>query len=158
MEITNNLLADALKYCGREGIHTTPLPELKVIRRERTTEASPGMYASVVCLVLQGEKRVWSGKKVYRYNPENYLVSCIDVPATVQVVKASAKEPYVGLTLELQPSVVYDILQDTSPTEVQTDQPGGGFFVEKVTAELADAFVRLMKTLDNKNDLKVLAP
>ncbi|MGO9481289.1 MAG: AraC family transcriptional regulator, partial [Candidatus Kryptoniota bacterium] len=109
MEITSNLLADALKYCDCEGTHVTPLPELKVIRRDRTTEASPGMYASVVCLVLQGEKRVWSGKKVYRYNPENYLVSCIDVPATVQVVKASTKQPYVGLTLELQPSVVYEI-------------------------------------------------
>ena len=156
--ITNSLLADAIKYCDGEGIHETPLPELKVIRREKTTEASPGMYASVVCLVLQGEKRVWSGKKVYRYNPENYLVSCIDTPATVQVVRASAKQPYVGLTLELQPSVVYDILQETSPAEVQRDQPGGGFFVEKVTAELAGAFARLVKTLENKNDLKVLAP
>jgi len=27
-----------------------------------------------------------------------------------------------------------------------------------VTAELADAFTRLMRTLENKNDLKVLAP
>jgi len=157
-EITSNLLADALKYCDREGIHETPLPGLKVVRREKTTEASPGMYESIVCLVLQGEKKVWSGKKIYRYDPENYLVSCIDNPATVQVVKASAKQPFVGLTLELQPSVVYDILQETSPTEVQNDQPGGGFFVEKVTVELAGAFARLMKTLENKNDLKVLAP
>jgi AraC-like DNA-binding protein len=157
-EITSSLLADALKYCDREGIHETPLPELKVIRREKTTQASPGMYASVICLVLQGEKRVWSGKKVYRYDPENYLVSCIDIPATVQVVKASTKQPYIGLTLELRPSVVYDILQETSPTEVQSDQPEGGFFVEKVTAELAGAFARLMKTLENKDDLKILAP
>jgi len=157
-EIINNLLANALKYCDREGIHETPLPELKVIRREKTTEASPGMYASVICLVLQGEKRVWSGKKIYRYDPENYLVSCIDIPATVQIVRASAKQPYVGLTLELEPSVVYDILQETSPAEVQNEQPGGGFFVEKVTAELAGSFARLMKTLENKNDLRVLAP
>ena len=157
-EIINNLLANALKYCDREGIHETPLPELKVIRREKTTEASPGMYASVICLVLQGEKRVWSGKKIYRYDPENYLVSCIDIPATVQIVRASAKQPYVGLTLELEPSVVYDILQETSPAEVQNEQPGGGFFVEKVTAELGGAFARLMKTLENKNDLRVLAP
>ena len=122
--ITNSLLADAIKYCDGEGIHETPLPELKVIRREKTTEASPGMYASVVCLVLQGEKRVWSGKKVYRYNPENYLVSCIDIPATVQVVRASAKQPYIGLTLELQPSVVYEILQETSPAEYSANSQG----------------------------------
>ncbi len=157
-EIAASLLADALKYCGREGIHDTPLEKLKVVRRERTTEASPGMYASIVCLVLQGEKKVWSGRKVYRYDPQNYLVSCVDVPATVQVVKASPKQPFVGLTLELQPSVIYEILQETVPTEIHYDQAEGGFFVEKVTAELAGAFARLMKTLENKNDLKVLAP
>jgi len=157
-EITANLLADALKYCEREGIHDTPLAELKVVRRERTTEASPGMYASIVCLVLQGEKKVWSGRRVYRYDPENYLVSCVDVPATVQVVKASPKQPFIGLTLELQPSVIYEILQETFPTEIHYDQAEGGFFVEKVTAELAGAFARLMKTLENKNHLKVLAP
>lgn len=152
------LLATALRYCNEEGNHPTDLPELRVIRRDKTTEASPGMYTPIVCLVLQGEKRVWSGEKVYCYNPANYLVSCLDVPATVQVVKASAKEPYVGLTLELQPSVVYEILRETSPTELQTVKTGGGFFVEKVTVELAEAFARLLKTLENKNDVKVLAP
>jgi AraC-like DNA-binding protein len=155
---TKSLLSTALEYCSREGIHPTDLPGFKVIRRDKTTEASPGMYTPIVCLVLQGEKRVWSGKKIYRYNPANYLVSCLDMPATVQVVKASALEPYVGLTLELQPSVVYEILQETSPLKIQSEGPGGGFFVERVTAELADAFARLLKTLEEKNDQKLLAP
>ena len=157
-EYAKSLLATALRYCNEEGIHPTDLPELRVIRRDKATEASPGMYTPLVCLVLQGEKRVWSGKKIYRYNPANYLVSCLDMPATVQVVKASAEEPYVGLTLELQPSVVYEILQETSPSDLQTAEPGGGFFVEKVTVELAEAFARLLKTLENKRDVKVLAP
>jgi AraC-like DNA-binding protein len=153
-----SLLSAVSRYCNEEGIHPTALPELKVIRRDRTTEASPGMYTPMVCLVLQGEKRVWSGKKVYRYNPANYLVSCLDIPATVQVVKASVQQPYIGLTLELQPSVVYEILHETSPIELQTVEPEGGFFVEKVSVELAEAFDRLLKTLENKNDVKVLAP
>ncbi|HTY39137.1 MAG TPA: AraC family transcriptional regulator [Bacteroidota bacterium] len=155
---TKSLLLTALAYCSKEGIHQTELPGLKVIRRDKTTEASPGMYTPIVCLVLQGEKRVWSGKKIYRYNPANYLVSCLDMPATVQVVKASALEPYVGLTLDLQPSVVYEILQETSPLKIQPEGPGGGFFVERVTIELADAFVRLLRTLGNANDQKLLAP
>lgn len=155
---TKSLLSTALKYCSREGIHPTDLPGLKVIRRDKTTEASPGMYTPIVCLVLQGEKRVWSGKKIYRYNPANYLVSCLDIPATVQVVRASAQEPYVGLTLELQPPVVYEILQETSAVELQSEGLRGGFFVEKVKVELADAFARLLRTLENKNDQKLLAP
>lgn len=157
-EYNKSLLSTALKHCKGEGTHPTPLPELTVIRRDRTTEATPGMYTPAVCFVLQGEKDVWSGNKVYRYNPTSYLVSCIDIPATAQVVGASSRQPFICLKLELQPSIVYDILQGTSPAEIQNEEPEGGFFVEKVTAELADAFSRLMRTLENTNDLKVLAP
>jgi AraC-like DNA-binding protein len=147
-----------MKYCGSEGSHTTPLLELKVVRRDRTSDAVPGRYTALVCLVLQGEKKVWSGRKVFRYNPENYLVSCVDVPAIFQVTNASPKHPYVGLTLELQPSIVYEILHESSTMEIQEEDFAGGFYVEKVTADLGDAFTRLMKALENKDDLKVLAP
>jgi AraC-like DNA-binding protein len=153
-----NLLDMAMTYCSREGNHSTPLPELKVVRRDRTTEAVPGRYATLVCLVLQGEKRVWSGRKVFRYNPENYLVSCVDVPAIFQVTKASSQQPYVGLTLDLQPSIVYEILHESPVVEIKEDDTEGGFFVEHVTTELASAFARLMRSMENKNDLKVLTP
>ena len=155
---TKTLLDLAMKYCSREGSHPTALPALKVVRRDRTSDAVPGRYAALVCLVLQGEKKVWSGRKVFRYNPDNYLVSCVDVPAIFQVTKASPEHPYVGLTLELQPSVVYEILHDSTLMEIREEDSAGGFYVEKVTAELADAFARLMKSLEDKDELRVLSP
>jgi AraC-like DNA-binding protein len=157
-DTAKNLLDMAMEYCGREGNHPTPLPELRVVRRDRTSGAVPGRYATLVCLVLQGEKKVWSGGKVFQYNPENYLVSCVDVPAIFQVTKASPQQPYVGLALELQPSIVYEILRESSLPELREADSDGGFFVEQVTAELADAFCRLMKSLQNKNELQVLTP
>jgi AraC-like DNA-binding protein len=152
------LLTLAMKYCRREGSHSTPLPGLKVVRRDRNSEAVPGRYATLVCLVLQGEKKVWSGRRVFRYNPENYLVSCVDVPAIFQVTKASPQQPYIGLTLELQPSIVYEILHESALLDIKEEDSDGGFFVERVTPELADSFARLLKSLANKDDMKVLAP
>ena len=153
------LLLDLAKtYCDREGKHSTPLPQLHVIRRDSRTEAIPGKYTSLVCLVLQGEKKVWSGKNVFRYNPDQYLVSCVDAPAIFQVTNASPRQPYIGLTLELQPSIVYEILHDSSMPESSSNDSNGGFFVEKVTAELAEAFARLMRSIENKDELKLLAP
>lgn len=156
--LTNDLLAMALPYCRREGNHATPLSALRVVRRDETTEAMPGRYAALVCIVLQGEKKVWSGKRVYRYNPENYLVSCVDVPATFQVTSATVQRPYIGLTLELQPSIIYEILNDTSLGDVPKEPSQGGFYVERVTEEIADAFTRLMRSLRDENDRKVLTP
>lgn len=153
-----DVISRALAYCDREGSNLTPIPELKIYRHERATPAVLGMYVPIACLVLQGEKRVWSGKKVLRYNPENYLVSCIDVPAMFQVVKATEKQPFVGLTLELQPSIVYRILQGIAPAKPGTQDPEGGMFVEKVSPDLRDAFARLLTTLDDENDRKILTP
>ncbi len=157
-DYTRSLLSAALRYCNGAGVHPTALPELSVIRRDKTTEATPGMYSPAVCFVLQGEKDVWVGNKVYRYNRTNYLVSCLDIPAIAQVVVASSRQPFVCLKLELQASIVYEILQETSPVELQKEQAEVGFYVEKVTAELAEAFARLLRTLENKDDLRVLAP
>jgi hypothetical protein len=156
--LTNDLLEMVMPYCRREGNHATPLSTLKVVRRDKTTEAMPGRYASLVCVVLQGEKKVWSGKRVYKYNSENYLVSCVDVPATFQVTDATEQRPYIGLTLELQPSIIYEILHNTSLGDAPKEPSSGGFYVEQVTEEIADAFTRLMRTLRNDNDRKVLTP
>ena len=156
--LARRLLSTALKYCKDEGHNPTPLPGLTVIRRDRTMQATPGMYDPAVCFVLQGEKAVWTGNQVYRYNPTNYLVSCVDIPAIAEVVAASTRHPFICLKLDLQASIVYEILQETSPSETRPGKDEGGFYVEKVTPDLAGAFARLMATLDNKNDLRVLAP
>ena len=154
---TKNILSTALRHCNVEGPNPTSLPGFAVVRREKTSEATPGMYTPCVCLVLQGEKQVWVGDKVYRYNPSSYLVSCLDIPAVAQVSVATVKEPFVCLKLELQASVVYDILKATLPAAA-SDEDAGGFYVEKVTPELAEAFIRLLKALDHEDDAKVLAP
>jgi AraC-like DNA-binding protein len=148
----------ALNCCREPGIFSTPLPELSIIRRDEISEAMPGMYSPSVCFVLQGEKTVWTGNKVYHYNPSNYLVSCIDVPATAQVVRASHRRPFITLKLDLQASVVYEILQSTSTGGMQKAEPGSAFHVEKVSPELADAFVRLLKAVGDPDDLKILVP
>jgi AraC-like DNA-binding protein len=157
MSTTKLLLAEALKYCPEEGTYNTSLPGLRIVRREKKMGATPGIYDPIVCLVLQGEKKVWTGKKILRYNPENYLVSCIEVPATFQVTEASKKEPYIGLTLQLQPSIVYRLLQEL-PMEPGRQESAGAMFVEKVSPDLRQAFLRLLATLANETDRKILAP
>jgi AraC-like DNA-binding protein len=155
---TNILLEMARGYCSREGNYPTPIPTLRVVRRDKVTEPVPGRYASLVCIVLQGEKRVWSGKKIYRYNPENYLVSCVDVPAIFQVTEAAPERPYIGLTMELQPSIIYEILHEAALRDLPKEPADGGFLVERMTEELTDAFIRLLGSLPNDTDRKILAP
>ena len=153
-----DILSIALGYCHAEGSNPTPLEELTIVRRERTGEAMPGMYRPEVCFVLQGEKNVWVGNRVYHYNAANYLVSCLNVPATAQIAAASHRQPFICLRLALQPSIVYGILQEMPSAGLHGESPGSAFYVEKVTPELAGAFARLLNTLADGNETKLLAP
>lgn len=51
---------------------------------------------------------------MYRYDSANYLVSGVDLPATAQITSATPSRPFICLKLELQPAIVYDILQETT--------------------------------------------
>lgn len=153
-----NLISLVQPYCNHAGANSTPIPALTIYREDKTTHAMPGLYKPIVCLVLQGEKRVWSGKRVLHYNPENYLVSCVDVPAMFQVAKATKKQPYIGLTLNLDPSIVYRLLQGMPPADANSEKALSGMYVEKPTSELRHAFARLLATLGNPNDVRILAP
>jgi len=148
--LATSLLSMALRYCTGEGTNATPLPGLTVVRRDRILQATPGMYSPEVCFVLQGEKAVWTGNRVYHYNPTNYLVSCVDIPAIAEVVAASTSHPFVCLKLELQARLFTRYCRRPPLPKFARARLREGFYVEKVTPELAGAFARLMATLEKQ--------
>lgn len=157
--LRSTILERALRYAETTGTHPTPLSTLWVIRRDGKTEAVPGTYSPSVCLVLQGEKVAWAGDRMYRYDSANYLVSGVDLPATAQITSATPSRPFICLKLELQPSIVYDILQETTRGAGRmTQKTSALIYVDEVDAVLRDAFDRLLRTLDDPNELGILSP
>lgn len=153
-------LADRIARLTRplgDGIHPTVLPQLQLARSSAPTPCAPNVFEPRLCIVVQGSKIAMLGGQVYHYDPLHYLVVSMTLPMMGQVVEATPEKPYLSLRLDIDPEQIASLLLDTGG---QTARPGiaRAAFAAQVTPQLLDAVLRLMRLLDDPQDLPVLAP
>lgn len=154
--IPSELIALVEQYSSAEAVTDTPLEALKIVRRDKKTGPVHSLYEPCLCLVVQGEKLVTVGKTRYRCEPSKFFASASNLPVVGEVVKASARIPYLCLVLRLDQQVVYEVVDRVGP--LNNHSPEVSVFTDDVTEPLTDAFLRLMRSLGNDQDRQVLAP
>ncbi|WP_233231505.1 AraC family transcriptional regulator [Tichowtungia aerotolerans] len=152
------LVAAIARSTERGEKNETAVPGLSLFRSETKTEPLSGMYEPSICVVAQGAKRVVLGKETYIYDAYHFLLSSVHLPTTFQVIEANPEKPYLGLRLDLDLREVAQMLVDSSLPAPRTQQSGRGMAVGKMTLPLTDAFQRLVRLLENKEDIPILAP
>ncbi len=108
-------------------------------------------------VVLQGEKQVALGNRLFTFKRKHFLVVSVDLPVTIRISVASPSQPYVALAMALNPAQVATLLleaaaADGSPAEAT------GIGVSVAPTELLEAVARLVRLLDHPRDLAVLGP
>jgi len=137
---------------------TTAYPGLSIYRQEAPTELISYLQEPSVCLIAQGHKRVLLGEDEYFYDQEHYLVSSVDLPLVAQILEASRKKPYLGITLHLEKKQIAQMMIDNH-VAISKKQPGGrGLAVSRVELPLVQALLRLIDLLETPEDIPVLAP
>lgn len=140
-----------------EGFNETLIPGFKIIYTIHPHEKVQAVYKPSICVVLQGSKKVIVGESIYTYSPGEYIVASVEVPVTGQIMKASKEEPYICLMLELEPSMIFDVLKDTPNFKNQNGATKSGTYVSTVEPGMFEAMVRLVKTMDTPADTAFLS-
>ncbi len=84
----------ALASChGGLGTVETAISSVAITISPQTTAPAIGMFNPRFCLVLQGAKEVTIGERRMRYDPNNYFIASLEVPASGCVIEASADRP-----------------------------------------------------------------
>src|SRR5688500_14700748 len=143
--------ADA--HAGNDGLVTTPIPGLIVVRATAPSELMHDVQRPLACLVLQGGKRVTTGARVFEFAAGESLLVTADIPTVSQITRASTAAPYYSLVLELDPAVIADLVAQMTPPTRADHAP---LRVDPTEAETIDAALRLMKLLDRPASLPVL--
>jgi hypothetical protein len=87
-----------------DGLFHLRVPGLHVVRRSRPTRAlERATVPPTLCIVAQGAKTVMLGREVYSYDASRLVAYAVDLPIAGQVVRASQREPFLVLVLELDP-------------------------------------------------------
>jgi AraC-like DNA-binding protein len=133
------------------------IPNLTFYRRERATQPCACLVEPSVAIVVQGAKRMLLGDEAYAYDPRFFLITSLNLPATMEVIGASADQPYLGLALKLDSHVMTELM---GQCELPAREPsaGRGMVLGNMTLPLLEAFQRLVRLLDDPDALPILAP
>lgn len=135
----------------------TGIARVAMVQGEIPEHLLAAVYAPMVNLILTGSKTMTVGDRTLRYDPATYFVMSVDLPAIGSVHPAATGEPYLAVSLTLDPAIVAALIRDL-PVEVCSTLFGSGFSVAPVSGELLDAWIRMLRLIDRPDEIAVLAP
>lgn len=135
----------------------TGIPRVAMVKGAIPEHHLAAVYEPMVNLVLSGWKTMTVGERTFRYDPATYFVMSVGLPVAGAVHSSDDGEPYLAISLTLEPSIVADLLADLSTVRSRPIK-GGGFAVAPVTPDLLDAWVRLFRLRERPEEIPALAP
>lgn len=153
------LLARAVqKIATAPGDHRTALPELTLHRRNRPSQPVHCIYTLGMAITVQGSKHVLLGEKELSYGPGQSLLTTIDLPVSYHITRATVSEPYLGIMLKFDMSLIAQIaskIEEVRPGKIGVFEP---IWIQRLDAPLLDALHRLLLLLDEPALIPQLAP
>lgn len=147
------------KLAVNEGLTETLLPGVGAFRASKAKGREPLCYGQGVIFVVQGAKRVYLGDQVHDYNPENYLVLSVPVPAECETFAEPGK-PLLALTVDMDKRMVSEILgKMDSPSQWSLSgatKRQQGIYLEEMTETLKESIHRLLRILQSPQETQVL--
>lgn len=127
-------------------------------RFSKPTERVYTVFNPSFCIIAQGSKQVLLGEETFHYDPGHYLISTVALPIVTNVIEASDEKPYLGFQLILDPTIVAEVLMESSIETKKSDTSVKAMNVSSIKAELLDAALKLVRLLDTPDEIEFLAP
>ncbi|MBW3138564.1 AraC family transcriptional regulator [Ferrimonas balearica] len=156
-----NALAQALAPLAHsEGVNTTPLPGVWIFKASESRPREPLCYSQGIIIMAQGTKRVHLDEQVFEYNPDNYLVLTLPIPAECETVVED--EPMLSLVVDINIGVLHQLVR---LFEEHRQAPGEGrmvegrsLYVSPLGESMQDSAVRLAQALASPLQAEALGP
>lgn len=146
------------RWTDKSGLHVTEISALSLSRGDAPTQPTSYMYEPSICFIAQGVKRVLLGDDTYVLDAHHFLVTSVDLPSVVQIIKASQEKPYLGLILKLDRREISQLMMDSNLPPPRAKQSNRGMAIGEVTLPLLTALHRLIDLLAEPKDIPILAP
>src|SRR6202789_2388248 len=140
-----------------DGTFPTPIPGLHLSRYSSRTQPGQGVVqCPTLAVVAQGSKQLMLGDQAFTYAPGFCLVVSLDLPVSGRVTSASKAKPFLGMHMDLDVKQIPSLR--TSGKIQRAKKPDRGVFLSRMTPELLDPVLRLLRLLGKPEDSAVLAP
>jgi AraC-type transcriptional regulator N-terminus len=142
---------------GQLAIAADTMPGLTLVASSVPTEPICHVYEPVLGLDAQGAKSIVMGERHLQYAEGEFLVVTADLPITSYIASATERRPFLSLGLKLDSAKIASLLLDAPPQKISRS-PGTALSVSKAPNELLEAIRRLLRLLNQKEDLPIIGP
>ncbi len=140
------------------GNFPTTIAGVRIVKRIQSTEFMKCFYEPSCILVLQGVKHLLYGTEHIKYTKGQYVVSCTDIPVASRVAQASPGEPFVVLILELNSTIISNLILETNLPKTQENEEKS-LAIADTDKDLLDSFYRLAQLIEKpENEQKIMSP
>jgi len=154
--VPNEQLVSLLqKLANQDGMNPTFVEGVEVFRASNSIPRAPIVYQPRILIVGQGRKRAFVGGETYEYDPSNYLVPTVPLPAECET-EASPAAPLLLLAIHLEQSMVGEMLLEMDePPQPATSTPRG-ISSTPMDDGMGSAVIRLLECLQDPTDSRIL--
>ena len=116
------------------------------------------VYRPLVCLILQGAKRMTVGTEERVFLAGQSVIVSADMPVIGRIVQASPDEPYLAVAVELEMSILREVAVQLGDVRAQHCSETRTLFAEETGAAALDCASRLMRLVDHPEAIPILRP
>jgi len=147
------------RFATEDGEYRTPIDGLNLYRQSAATVWQHGAYRPCYAIVVQGRKTLTVGTDTYHYGVGEYILTALDLPVSSQVTNVGSDTPYLCFSMALDGERLKELLSRVNvPRQAVTAEPLRGLAVNAASPELLDASLRLLRLLDQPEDISAMAP
>jgi len=141
------------------GASESRLPGVRFFKLTQPAPRAPILYDPGICIIAQGHKVGYLGDQVFRYDADNYLVVSVTMPLECEIF-ASPESPLLGLYIDIDISQLHEMIgrMGFQPENGHAGEKGlpRGIGPAMLGENMADAIVRLLKSLQSETEAQVL--
>lgn len=135
----------------------TGIPRVAMVQGEIPEHQLSAVYDPMINLILTGSKTMTVGDRTFKYDPATYFVMSVDLPAVGSIHASDTGEPYLAVSLTLDPTIVAGLIRDL-PANVCSTLFGSGFSIAPVNEDFLDAWIRMLRLMERPDEIAVLSP
>jgi AraC-like DNA-binding protein len=141
-----------------DGSFPLRVPGVQAIRRSTVSrDMVRATVAPALCIVAQGAKVVVLGREVYAYDSSRMIAHSVELPVAAQIVRATHREPFLALKLDLHGYKIAELSLRVYPHGVPSPRDTRGVCVGQTTTAIVDAASRLVELMADPTDAELFA-
>ena len=130
---------------------------VRVTRSTVALDSIRTVYRPSLCVVLSGAKQTCLGDTIIQYQAGHCLFTSVDVPVTARLVQASEQQPFLAVSLALEPRQISDLIELATPLPEPTSA-ALALHRAQIPRDLIDPLARLLALNFASDDVPIIKP